>query len=71
MKKKLYVDASNTNGLISWKRLEWTYFAKAYGKEVFRKRVWKGLISRKRLGRPYSKQIFEKVCTTDYSNVPK
>ena len=53
-------DASNSNGLISWKRLKWTYFAKAFGKELFRKRVRKGLISGKLLQRPYSKTKFSK-----------
>ena len=40
--------------------LEWTYFAKAFGKELFRKLDRKGLISRKRLEGPYSKIKFSK-----------
>ena len=53
------IDASNSKGLISWTPLEWTYFAKTFGMELFRKRRRKGLFC-KRLERPYSKTNFRK-----------
>ena len=57
------------NGLISQKRLEWTYFAKAFGKELFRERVRKGLISGKRLKRTYSKTNFRRLSWARLNNL--
>ena len=53
----MQIDASNWKRLI---RLEWTYFAKAFGKELFRKHVRKGLISGRSEEGPYSKTKYLK-----------
>ena len=57
------------NGFISQERLEWTYFAEAFGKELFRECVRKGFILGKRLKGTYSKTNFRRLSWARLNNL--